>query len=474
MRVQGLVRSIRKQKNLAFAHISDGTTVSALQACLTPEQAHNLTNGCFVELVGSWQESPGKGQSHELGVTRVVHVGGSVAEDNPIQKQQMTNEYLRTIPHLRVRTPHQALVARARSKVIDYAHTFFAANNTTYVHPPLITSSDCEGAGDVFTVSSREILSPNQAESSDSSRKQSLYFGSPKYLTVSSQLHLEAYSAELGDVWTLSPTFRAEPSDTSRHLSEFYMLEAEFRSVETLTQLMQEVQQLILFIAKRLQEDGTGEELATMRDDVDLQERWQALMGPWELATYSEVMSELESAFRSSRGSLFTHPPSWEKGLQLEHEKWATATLARNRPLFVTDYPAAIKPFYMLPTSVTPEEALNRTTASCFDLLLPFGHCEVVGGSMREHRLEDLISAMRTSGLLGGCGGSSHSASNYPSLRRGESLGNLQWYADLRRFGSSPHGGYGLGFDRLLAYLSGQQSVRDVVGFPRHYGRADC
>jgi asparaginyl-tRNA synthetase len=325
-----------------------------------------------------------------------------------------------------------------------------------------------------------------------------MYFREPKYLTVSSQLHLEAHAAEQGAVFAFSPTFRAEESDTPRHLSEFYMLEAEYRHV-SFEGLIARVENLVKYLVRSLQSHQTGKELleyyadqkhrSTDAESVDLGLRWKKLLGHWHVVDYTSAINALERAYESSNGELFVQRPRWGQGLQLEHERWIVVNLADDQPVFVTHYPKAVKPFYMLPSSaLAPEENPDkkdpsRETVACFDLLLPFGYCETVGGSLREHRLEPLIRSMREKGLLkhvestpgsNGNGNGNGNGSAYPFLQPGESLGNLKWYADLRRFGSSPHGGYGLGFDRLVAYLTGVSNLREVVPFPRTWGRADC
>ena len=356
------------------------------------------------------------------------------------------------------------------------------------MQPPLITSSDCEGAGEVFTIAPRgdSDITPS------SKANEQHYFKDPKYLTVSSQLHLEAFSAELGNVWTLSPTFRAEQSDTSRHLSEFYMYEAELRGVENLQAVMVTVQNGIKMLVTKLRNSPTGTELLNFyanrqkqpdEEEVDLSGRWnQLIVGHWQMISYTAAMTELAKAYRADP-SIFQHAPTWKKGLHLEHEKWIVANLGEGRPVFVTDYPKTIKPFYMLPSQVRGEHDQGETVA-CFDLLFPYGYCEIAGGSLREHRLENLIQNMRQQAMLERqtAGSSdphrtetaSSPVSDYPFLEPGEDLGSLKWYADLRRYGSSPHGGFGMGFDRLLAYLTGVSNVRDVVPFPRTWGRADC
>ncbi|RMZ81330.1 hypothetical protein DV738_g2307, partial [Chaetothyriales sp. CBS 135597] len=468
--ISGLVRSVRKQKRVAFAHIQDGTTYEPIQAILDPQLAANITNGAYVELSGRWERSQGKGQAYELQVEQVNSIGESNADENPIQKQSMATDYLRTIPHLRIRTPFQSILARVRSHLIHSSADFFDGLSppAVQVQPPLITSSDCEGAGEVFTLQ---------------------FFREPKYLTVSSQLHLEAWSAELGNVWALSPTFRAEESDTSRHLAEFYMLEAEFRGTGGLGSVTRIAEQLIRSLTLSLANHPTGAELLSLYADrkhrpsdsecPDLEDRWSRLTGDSFLqVSYTDAIRELSQAAASSTSTIT--PPSWQAGLALEHERWLVDNLGRGRPIIVTDYPKIQKPFYMLPSNLdTDHETEAETeTVACFDILLPHGYAEVCGGSLREHRLPQLINAMREKKLLLSSSSPEEQAGSsstpYPYLQPGESLGSLQWYADLRRFGTSPHGGFGLGFDRLLAYLSGAASVRDVVGFPRYWGRADC
>lgn len=399
-----------------------------------------------------------------------------------------------------MRTTFQSLLVRTRSHLTATVASYFdnASQPVFQVHPPLITSSDCEGAGEVFTITpqSKEKV-PGSAQST-TKEQEKFYFREPKYLTVSSQLHLEAYAAELGDVYAFSPTFRAEESDTPRHLSEFYMLEAEHRDIR-FGDLLSRVKDLVTSLTQSLQTHRTGKELleyyadqkhrATGADLVDLEDRWNRLTGQWHTVDYTSAMTSLGEAQESSGEKVFANAPRWDQGLQLEHERWLVENLAGGKPVFVTHYPRAIKPFYMLSSSAEaghqPQESAEsstpqsdgKETVACFDLLLPFGYCEVVGGSLREHRLENLIQSMREKGLLKQAEPTANgngSGNGYPFLHAGESLGNLRWYADLRRFGSSPHGGYGLGFDRLLAYLTGVNNVKDVVGFPRTWGRADC
>lgn len=353
------------------------------------------------------------------------------------------------------------------------------------MQPPLITSSDCEGAGETFTVIPREAMG------SDTEGEH--FFRAPKYLTVSSQLHLEAYAAELGNVWALSPTFRAERSDTPRHLSEFYMLEAEMNFMYTMDSLTDSVEHIIRDLTRRLYDSPVGQEILSAKrtgesgqENTDecsssLRQRWLDLMESpkWQRMTYTQAIEGIQEAVK--QGVSFEHPPAWDEGLQLEHEKYIVDVICQGRPVFVTDYPKAVKPFYMAPSQAANEESsITAETVACFDLLLPEAS-EVAGGSLREHRLENLIQSMRENGLIKTRAQTQEAEQPeppteplYPYLLPNEDLGHLQWYADLRRWGTAPHGGFGLGFDRFLGYLAGISSVRDVVAFPRYFGRADC
>lgn len=338
---------------------------------------------------------------------------------------------------------------------------FFFQEKFQQTHPPIITSSDCEGAGEAFAVKAG-----GPAE----------FFRDPKYLTVSTQLHLEALAQSLGNVWTLSPTFRAEQSDTSRHLSEFYMLEAEMSFVRDMDQIMDLVQRMMKSLAQGLKLLTAANELeenrldsrdpterlafADLVDRQELQRRWRGLLVPsrWPRITYTEAIDKLQPV-----AAKFEHKPVWGGGLQSEHEKYLAEEVGYDKaidaymPIFITQYPREIKAFYML-RSASP--AAQGETVDCFDLLVP-SLGELAGGSMREHRLSELEDNMRLHGV------------EVPK-RRVAASNDMTWYLDLRRWGCPPHGGFGLGFDRLLSYLTGVPNVRDVVPFPRHYERCDC
>lgn len=380
----------------------------------------------------------------------------------PIQNKYQTPESLRTITHLRSRTPLNATLLRIRSDTTALLTQFFFQHQFQQTHPPIITSSDCEGAGEAFTVK-------------DNSNKD--FFRDPKYLTVSSQLHLEAFAQSLGNVWTLSPTFRAEKSDTSRHLSEFYMLEAEMSFTNDMDDVMNLMQNMLSSVCHGLKQLRAAKELEENRLDSRepaerlafadlveapiLEKRWRGLMAArtWPRLTYTEAIRILEPV-----ADKFQHKPSWGSGLQSEHEKYLAETVGYDKeldaylPVFVTHYPREMKAFYMLQSANSPEQG---ETVDCFDLLVPdLG--ELAGGSMREHRLAELESNMRLHGL------------KVPKRRNSSEANSLDWYLDLRRWGCPPHGGFGMGYDRLLSYLTGVPNVRDVVAFPRHHERCDC
>jgi asparaginyl-tRNA synthetase len=376
-----------------------------------------------------------------------------------MQKKYHTQEFLRTTPHLRTRVPFNTTLLRLRSDCIAEITSFLAHECFTQTHTPIITSSDCEGAGEVFHVATSYKGQTNEKDDGS-------FFRAPKYLTVSSQLHLEALAQSVGNVWTLSPTFRAEKSDTKRHLSEFYMLELEMSFVEDMSSIMDMVQRLVQRITEPLLSSRVGKEILSSKardghDDPDaltpeqIKHRWcRILAGPWPRITYTEAIETLISC-----GVQFKTAPEWGIGLGIEHEQYLAGIF--DSPVFVTHYPKTIKPFYMLQST---KSVTKGDTVDCFDLLLPQAG-ELVGGSMREHRIANLINSMQSTGMI--------PAGSVESLNA-EQLGALKWYVDLRRWGSVPHGGFGLGFDRLLGYLAGVPNIRDINTFPRWVGRCEC
>lgn len=448
--------------------------------------------------------SPGAGQSHELHVQAVEIIGPSDAKASlsltqstrqlniltsqtfPIQKKYQSPEYLRTLPHLRSRLPFYSTLLRLRSDVVSSVNGFFASRDFIQTHPPIITSSDCEGAGEVFTVTPASIEALSSLSSSSPSSPPPSFFRAPKYLTVSTQLHLEALAQSVGSVWTLSPTFRAEESDTPRHLSEFYMLEAEACFVDRLDGIMDLAEDLLRAVTANLQSSRVAAELlerpstkkgggslsradssSPLPPPEDVARRWQGLVHSdrWPRITYSEAIRMLAAAPVE-----FEYAPVWGTDLHTEHEKYLAQAVggSSHTPVFVTHYPRKMKAFYMLP-SEHPDDSAAGDTVDCFDLLVP-EFCEIAGGSMREHRLPQLVAAMQARGM----DVSAEPASLDGDLQQAKVGNDLDWYVDLRRWGCPPHGGFGIGFDRLLCYLSGVQTIRDTVAFPRWFGRCDC
>ncbi|EPS45417.1 hypothetical protein H072_545 [Dactylellina haptotyla CBS 200.50] len=448
--VNGWVQSIRKMKNVAFATVNDGSTTQNIQVVLTPEQAKGLTIGTAAKIKGAWQGSLKEdAQRRELLASNVEIVGESDPATYPLQKKSHTFEYLRSIPHLRPKSSTFKSLLSLRSAAMHHLTNFFYDRSFLQTHPPVLTSSDCEGAGEVFAVTQGD-------------RKP--FFKDPVYLTVSSQLHLEAQALASKNVWCLAPTFRAEKSDTARHLNEFYMLEAEMAFTDDVRQVTGLVEDMIRSLVERLSNDRIlTSDLFNRRmadgelDGAVLEERWRNLIdGEWTTITYTDAVEVLRKAVTDKKKT-FKFPVEWGVNLQSEHEKYLPEAVGNpHRPVFVTDYPAAIKPFYMLPNEAGEGQGGEiKKTVACFDLIFPQVG-EIVGGSMREHRYEFLKRAMDEKGM------------------NTETKTQLSWYLELRRWGCAPHGGFGLGFDRLLAYLAGMENIRETVAFPRWYDRCLC
>ncbi|KAH8903288.1 asparaginyl-tRNA synthetase [Coniochaeta sp. PMI_546] len=467
--VNGYVHAVRSMKRVTFVSLNDGSSVTHLQAVIPPDQTDGLTIGAAVRVAGTWTRSAGPKhiQAYELQANKVHVLGPSDASTFPIQKKYQTPEFLRTLPHLRPRVPSIAAVLRLRSAAIASLTQYFAAREFTQTHPPVITSSDCEGAGEVFVVA--------PAKSPVYDEPQEPFFRSQKYLTVSTQLHLEALAQSVGNVWTLAPTFRAEKSDTSRHLSEFYMLEAEMTFVDDLGAVMDTAEDMLRHLATSLMETTVGREILSREGQTPaevIKKRWEGLMAPsWPRITYTEAIDILASAPQH-----FETKPFWGSGLQAEHERFIADRVGRGKPVFVTHYPRDIKAFYMKEHGKVPGEP--GPTVECFDLLVP-DFCEIAGGSMREHDTGALIRNMKLHGLptppiddREAAAAKEATKDDLVAAGADASNGsNLDWYVDLRRWGCPPHGGFGLGFDRLLCYLSGVPTIRDVVAFPRWFGR---
>ncbi|KAF9163866.1 hypothetical protein DFQ26_002060 [Actinomortierella ambigua] len=453
VKVQGWIRSTRQQKQVAFAEVNDGSNLKGIQAILSSDQARGLVTGTSVEMEGRLVKSPGKEQALELQVETLKVVGKCDGETYPLQKKRHTFEFLRGIAHLRSRAKTASAILRLRSQAHWGFQKFFESEEFTQVHTPCLTSHDCEGGGEVFQLAPRISARDQEKASSSSSSPSSSttsssstspiaadltpkeFFGSPAYLTVSGQLHLEIIASALTRVFTLGPVFRAEPSMTPRHLSEFWMLEAEVAFVDHLPALLTFAEACLQSTTRHLLEH-CREDLAFLNQWVDktlLQRLEQLAYQPFQRMTYTEAIDVL-----SKSGQKFEYPTTWGLSLQAEHEKWLAAEYCRG-PVFVTDYPAGLKPFYM-------RKNADGKTVGCVDLLVP-GIGELLGGSLREERLDVLVQQLKQHGL---------------------SEQEYDWYLDLRRFGTVPHAGWGIGFERYMLLITGMDNVRDVAPFPRY------
>jgi asparaginyl-tRNA synthetase len=441
LRVKGWVRSLRQSKNVCFIDLNDGSSFAGLQV-VVPEELENfeavgkLGTGSALEIVGELIESPAKGQRVELRASAVKIVGVTAA-DYPLQKKRHGFEFLREIAHLRVRTNTFGAVFRVRSALAHAIHCFFQDRGFVYVHTPIITGSDCEGAGEMFRVTTQDLEHPARhakgplAGKIDDGRD---FFAKPTYLTVSGQLNGEAFAMGLSEIYTFGPTFRAENSNTSRHASEFWMIEPEMAwyDLEDNTALAEEfVKHCLGSVLERCAADL---EFFDKRIDKGLIDRLEKVVAAdFARVSYTEAVERLESC-----GEKFEYPVRWGVNLQAEHERYLTETLI-GRPTFVVDYPAEIKAFYMRRND-------DQKTVAAMDLLVPkIG--ELIGGSQREERLDVLEAVI--------------------DEHDGVSRSDYEWYLDTRRFGTAPHAGFGLGFERLVMYVTGMENIRDVIPFPR-------
>ncbi|VDB91382.1 unnamed protein product [Peniophora sp. CBMAI 1063] len=408
--------------------ISDGTCAQNLQVVFPdPSLPRKLSNGASVRLTGKLTESPGKGQDKELVATSLEVLGDCDPETYPIQKQALTTEYLREHAHLRPRAAGPAAVLRLRDTAMRATQGFFERHDFCYTHTPITTTNDAEGAGETFRIAS---MADDQGVARD-------FFGLPAFLTVSSQLHLEAAANALARVWTLSPCFRAERSQTNRHLAEFWMLEAEWAFTHTVHDICDGVEDMIKDVL-RAALASSDSALLWQEGDTSRRSQLEPVAGEerWARMTYTEAIDVL-AAHAAANPGCFKFAPEWGRQIQSEHEHWLAGEHIRG-PVFVTDYPASLKPFYMRANE-------DGKTVACFDLLVP-GVGELVGGSLREERADLLESALRKHGL---------------------DLETYGWYLDLRKYGGAPHGGFGLGFERLISWISGiENAARILLEYP--------
>ena len=432
--IRGWLRTVRHSKNVSFLEVTDGSCFSGLQAVAAPELPEyescvlELGTGCSVEIEGELVESRGKGQRYEIHASRVVLVGAA-ADDYPLQKKRHSLEFLRTLGHLRTRTNTLGAVLRVRNAATVAIHNFFQAQGFINLHSPIITLSYAEGAGEMFRVSTLNAEAPPRGDDGKVDFSQD-FFGSEAHLTVSGQLEAKVY--------TFGPTFRSENSNTTRHLAEFWMVEPEvaFCDLNALAELAESFLKSVFRDVMAACPDDF--EFFDQRIQPGIIESLEAIASSsFERIPYTEAISILERC-----GKKFEFPVQWGIDLQSEHERYLAEEHVK-RPVIVTDYPADIKAFYMYQND-------DGKTVGAMDVLVP-GVGEIIGGSQREHRHDRLLQRIRDMGL--------------PEEE-------YWWYLDLRRFGTVPHAGFGLGFERVIQFMSGMANIRDVSPFPRVPGNA--
>lgn len=441
IRLQGWIRTRRDSKEFSFLALNDGSCLKNLQVIVDAtlpdyQQLDRLTTGSAVSIEGKLTASQGKEQQWEV-IARKIEIHGIADATYPLQKKGHTPEYLREIAHLRPRSNLFGCLLRVRSRLAYAIHNFFQERSFIYVHTPVITASDCEGAGELFRVTTLDPAKTGKPEGSVDFNKD--FFAKPTYLTVSGQLEAEILACALSNVYTFGPTFRAENSNTSRHASEFWMIEPEmaFCNLDGNMDLAEEfVKYLIKDFLDNCQED-LG--LFTKFVDKELLSRLEFVLNrAFKRISYSEAVEILNKSNKK-----FEYPIQYGVNLQSEHERFLTEEYFKC-PVTVFNYPKKIKPFYMRAND-------DGETAAAMDVLVPrIG--EIVGGSQREERLDILTEAMKHHGL---------------------STENYWWYLDLRRFGTVPHSGFGLGFERMLMFVTGVANIRDVIPFPRTPGHAE-
>src|SRR5213596_3493042 len=441
IQVQGWVRTRRDSKDFSFIELNDGSSLRNLQIIARHSlpnytSVQRLITGASIIVRGALVASQGKGQTWELVADELTIVGGS-DESYPLQKKGHTPEFLREVAHLRPRSNLFGCIFRVRSRLAFAVHQFFQDRGFVYVHTPIITGSDCEGAGELFRVSTIDIKNPPKKNGEIDYAQD--FFARSTYLTVSGQLEAEAFACALTKVYTFGPTFRAENSNTSRHANEFWMIEPEMAFTD-LNGNMGLAEEIVKYLIRDVREK-CPEELGLFAKFVDkeLLDRLDFVVErPFQRTTYTEAIALLKKS-----GEKFEFPVEYGLNLQSEHERWLTEKHFKC-PVTVFNYPKEIKPFYMRLND-------DERTVTAMDLLVP-GIGEIVGGSQREERLEFLEANMR---------------------RHKMDPADYKWYLDLRRYGSVPHSGFGLGFERMLMFVTGVSNIRDVIPFARTPGSAE-
>ena len=440
IKVCGWVRSKRGNKNIAFIALNDGSTIKNIQIVadlqvFSEEQLKPVTTGACICAIGTLVESQGAGQAVEIQLTELEVYGTADPEKYPLQKKGLSMEYLRTIAHLRPRTNTFGAVFRIRHNMAMAIHTYFHEHGYFYFHTPLITASDCEGAGQMFQVTTKNLYNLKYDEEGKIDYSDD-FFGKQASLTVSGQLEGELAAMALGKIYTFGPTFRAENSNTPRHLAEFWMIEPEVAFIQK-KELMDLEEDFIKYCVRWALEH-CQDDLQFLNQFVDkgLIERLESVVKTdFIRLTYTEGVEILQEAIKN--GKKFEFPCTWGDDLASEHERYLVEDHF-GKPVIMTDYPKEIKAFYMKINE-------DNKTVQGTDVLFPqIG--EIIGGSVREESLEKLNAEIE---------------------RRSIPMKDMYWYLDTRRFGSAPHAGFGLGFERLMLFVTGMQNIRDVIPFPR-------
>jgi asparaginyl-tRNA synthetase len=442
--VCGWIRTVREQKNFSFIELNDGSTFSNLQIIVEEtvpgysEMMKQLSTGASIGVTGTLVPSQGQKQKWEVKATEITLFGTCLAEDYPLQKKRHSFEFLRTIAHLRPRTNTQGAVSRVRNALAHATHLYFQEKGFLYVHTPIITASDCEGAGEQFLVTTLDVNKPpRHSDGSIDFTKD--FFSKPAYLTVSGQLNGETFACALSDIYTFGPTFRAENSNTSRHLAEFWMIEPEMAFAD-LKDDMECAESYLKFLIQYVLENCTEDmEFFDAFVEKGIIERLRHVASsPFAHMTYTQAVEILKKS-----GKTFQFPVEWGSDLQSEHERFLAEEYCK-KPVILTDYPAKIKSFYMRAND-------DGKTVAAMDVLVPkIG--EIIGGSQREERLDRLEKKIVDFGLK-------------PE--------DYWWYLQLRKYGSVPHAGFGAGFERLVQFTTGMENIRDVIPFPRFPGHAE-
>lgn len=438
VRLQGWVRTRRDSKGgFSFIELNDGSCQGNVQIVAPAELANyetivkHLHTGASVAIDGEVKASPAKGQVTEVLASRVELLGDADAETYPLQKKGHTFEFLRTIAHLRPRTNTFGAIARLRHRVSKTIHDFFDEQGFLYIHTPIITASDCEGAGALFRVTTIDPDNPPIAEGKTDYTKD--FFGKPAYLTVSGQLQVESFACSLGKVYTFGPTFRAENSNTPRHLAEFWMIEPEMAFYDLQDNMALAEAFLKRIIRDALEKCPDDMKFFAERVDKNIFTRLDnVLKNPFKRVSYTEGIDILTKS-----GKTWEFPVAWGSDLQSEHERYLAEEYFQC-PVILYDYPRTLKPFYMRVND-------DGKTVRAMDVLVP-GVGEIIGGSQREERYDVLVARMHECGL---------------------NPADYWWYLDLRKYGTVPHSGFGLGLERTLLLLTGMANIRDVIPFPR-------